>query len=314
MEKKKISIIIPAFNEYANIDPIYKSICQICKDNSYIWRLIFVDDGSCDNSLEKFIEIASDDSRVTVLNLSRNFGKEIALSAGVEEALDSDAAICLDADLQHPPELIPKLISLWEKGNDVVVARRTRTVGKNLIRNFGAKLYYWFMSKVSSLQSYENLTDFGIYDSKVMSSFVRTTERNRVFRGLIDWMGYKRAYIEFEAPKRASGEETYSLRKLIGLAVHSITSFSLWPLKIIGYLGVIITLTSSCLLIFMIYDFFFNNQEFFTAISKVIVINTLLIGVVLIGLGLISVYIGRIHTEVINRPLYIVKEKINFKK
>jgi dolichol-phosphate mannosyltransferase len=278
----------------------------------YQWEYIFVNDGSSDESFLVLSELAELDHKNKVLDLSRNFGKEIALTAGVHEAEDIGAVICIDADLQHPPELIPELIKKWNEGFEIVATIRTSIEKQPLLRRIGSKIYYWLMSKISGVQMESQTTDFRLYDKKVIDAFSLVTERERMFRGVMDWMGFKKVYLEFEADARLYGEAGYSYSKLWQLAVTSITSFSLWPLKLTGYFGVLITLMSGLLLSWMLINHFIVQELNYSTLAIVVVANTFLIGLVLIAIGLVAHYVGNIHTEVINRPLYIIREKINF--
>ena len=308
---KKISIIIPVYCEGRGLFTLYDRLEAITKSfTNYDWEYIFVNDGSSDDSLSIISQICDLNWSVKAIDLSRNFGKEIALSAGVLEAINSDAVICIDADLQHPPELIPQLVSLWESGADVVVTLRTESKNELFIRKIGSAVYYALMSSLSDLQLESKTTDFGLYDSKVIRAFSMITERQRVFRGIIDWMGFRRVCVEFTADERHHGDAKYSYAKLWRLAVNSITSFSLWPLRIAGYLGVAITSISSLILIWMLIDRLIGGKLAFTSLAIIVVANTFLMGIVLIAIGLVALYIGNIHTEVINRPLYIVRERL----
>ena len=308
---KKIAIVVPVFREAANLPILYLRLQSVISSlKQYSWEFIFVNDGSPDNSFEALTLLASQDPKITVLDLSRNFGKEIALTAGAHEAKNSDAVICIDADLQHPPEIIPKLLEQWEAGAEVVVTVRTSIEKEPLFRKVGSNLFYWIISKSSSFEMIPKTTDFRLYDKKVIAAFCRSTERGRMFRGIMDWMGFRRAYIQFSADARLEGEAGYSFFKLWHLAINSITSFSLWPLRMTGYLGVLITACSGFLLMWMAGNIYFRTDYGYTAIALVAVINTFLIGIVLISIGLVALYVGTIHTEVINRPLFIVRERI----
>ena len=194
------------------------------------WEYIFVNDGSPDNSFEVLKSLAKADRKVKVLDFSRNFGKEVALSAGAHEAEHSDALICIDADLQHPPELIPTLVTKWEDGAEVVVTIRAEIEKQRIIRRAGSFLYYWLMRKMSGIDLKAKTTDFRLYDKKVIKAFKQATERERMFRGIMDWMGFRRSYVEFKADARLEGQAGYSYVKLWRLAVNSIAAFYLWPL------------------------------------------------------------------------------------
>lgn len=310
--RAKIAIIVPVYREASNLPQLYKRLEEVTETlPRYRWEYIFVNDGSPDNSLDILRQLAAIDERVKVLDLSRNFGKEIALTAGVHEAESADAVICIDADLQHPPELIPTLVGKWVEGHEVVATIRTSIDRQPLFRRVGSHVFYWLMGKISGLPIKSQTTDYRLYDKKVVAAFKHATERERMFRGIMDWMGFRRVYIEFQADARTEGEAGYSYSKLVGLAVNSITSFSLWPLRLTGYLGLLITMISSLLLVWMLVNFLIKSQFQYTALAIVVVANTFLIGIVLMAIGLVALYIGNIHTEVINRPLYIVRERIN---
>jgi glycosyltransferase involved in cell wall biosynthesis len=310
---KKISIVIPVYCESGNLRDLHSRLEGVTRSiPSISWDYIFVNDGSPDDSLELLTRLASSDEKCRVIDLSRNFGKEIALTAGVHEVVDADAVICMDADLQHPPELIREFVRQWEAGAEIVVTVRRAIKKQPLLRRVGSHCYYWLMSKISGLDMVSQTTDFRLYDIKVIRAFARATERERMFRGIMDWMGFRRCYVEFEADARNDGEAGYSYKKLIKLAVGSIMSFSLLPLKLTGYLGVAITGVSSVLLLWMISNYLLHTQWVYTPLAIVVVANTFLIGIVLMAIGLVALYVGSIHTEVINRPLYVIRDRINF--
>jgi glycosyltransferase involved in cell wall biosynthesis len=311
---ENIIIVIPVYNESNNILSLYKRLVKInIRNNRFNWSYIFVNDGSTDDSLVELRKLAEKDEKVKVIDLSRNFGKEIAMTAGVHEAVNADAIVCIDADLQHPPELIPVLIEKWKEGYDIVATIRKKIENQPILKRIGSHVFYWIMAKISGLQIKSQTTDFRLYDKKVVDAFLQTTERERMFRGIMDWLGFHKAYVEFEADAREEGEAGYSYKKLIGLAINSITSFSLWPLRITGYLGMLITSLSGLILMWMLLNFFIQSKYEYTALAIVVVANTFFIGIVLMAIGIVALYIGSIHTEVINRPLYLIREKINFK-
>lgn len=311
----EIAIVVPVYREASNLNKLYLRLNHVTSGLAGInWEYIFVNDGSPDASLEVLSSIAENDKRVKVIDFSRNFGKEIALTAGVHAAKHACAVICLDADLQHPPELIPSLIEQWQKGAEIVATTRVSIEKQPFLRKAGSYLYYWVMSKISGLNMVSQTTDFRLYDKKVINAFCQATERERMFRGIMDWLGFRKVYVEFRADARNDGAAGYSYAKLWGLAVNSITSFSLWPLRITGYLGLLITAVSGTLLAWMLGNYALGNEAAYTPIAIVVVANTFLIGIVLIAIGLVALYIGTIHTEVVNRPLYIVRERINFEE
>ena len=307
-----ISVVIPVYCEEGNIPVLYQRLEQMTASFSDIdWEYVFVNDGSSDDSISVLRQLAKADSRVKVIDFSRNFGKEVALTAGIN-SVNTDAVICMDADLQHPPELIPGLIEEWRKGAEVVATVRTSIDKQPLLRRIGSHGYYWLMSKISDLDIVSQTTDFRLLDKKVVEAFQKVTERGRMFRGIIDWLGFRKVYVEFSADARNGGAAGYSYTKLWELAVNSITAFSLWPLRLTGYLGIFITSASGLLLAWMFGNYVLSDKMVYTPLAIIVVANTFLIGIVLMAIGLVAIYIGSIHTEVINRPLYLVREKINF--
>lgn len=308
-DNKKITLIVPVLNEENNLNTFFKSVCKVIEAiNDIDWEFLFVDDGSTDHSWTIIKQFSKRDDRVKGISLSRNFGKEMALTAGVETIKDKDAVICLDADLQHPPEKIPEFLEEWKSGSEIVVGIRKEVSGYSLIKKIGSKAFYQIMQKFSDVNIPPNSTDFRLLDKKVVQTICTFSERTRMFRGLIDWLGFKKSNIYFAAPNRISGEPGYSLKKLFDLAINSFTSFSLLPLRITGYLGIIVCIGSGFLLIYMgITDFI--NFQFYTPQAYFAVFNTFLSGILLSAIGMIALYIGHIHTEVVNRPLYIIREK-----
>ena len=311
-ERPLISIVVPVFNEEESLSSLVARTNRVFERlGSYAWNYIFVNDGSTDSSLELLKAMASTNNNVQVIDLSRNFGKEVALSAGVIES-EAAAVICMDADLQHPPEIIPELIERWEAGVEIVATRRISMEGQPALRRIGSSTFYWLMNKISDVEMSPDTTDFRLFDRKTVDVFKLLTERGRMFRGIFDWMGFHKEFVEFHADACTTGDARYSYLQLFRLAMNSITSFSLFPLRLTGYLGLIVTFLSSMLGIWMLITRYFINEQMFTPLSFVVVANTFLIGLVLTSIGLIALYIGNIHAEVANRPLYIIRERINF--
>jgi polyisoprenyl-phosphate glycosyltransferase len=309
---KRIAIVVPVYREAGNLQRLKERLDAVTAElPAYAWDYVFVNDGSPDNSYEVLRAMASQDSKVRVIDLSRNFGKEIALTAGVHDAR-GDAVICMDADLQHPPELIPTLVKEWEHGAEIVATVRVTIERQPILRRFGSHIYYWLMARISGLDMVSQTTDFRLYDKKVVVAFCFATERERMFRAIMDWMGFRKVYVPFRADARAEGAAGYSYTRLWRLAVNSITSFSLLPLRLTGYLGVLITTLSGTLLAWMLGSYLIANEPGYTPLAIVVVANTFLIGIVLMAIGMVALYIGTIHTEVVNRPLYIVRERLGY--
>lgn len=306
---KTITLVIPVFNEQKNLERFYTACQQVTQDlDQYNWKYMFVDDGSQDASWGKIQQLASKEKNISGIRLSRNFGKEIALTAGAEAALETtDAVIFIDADLQHPPPVIRKLIKKWEEGFAIVATKR-KSIHYSLIRKLGSKLFYYLLNRFSNIQIEPYSTDFRLLDRQVLEVLQTFQERTRFFRGIIDWMGFSKTHIIFAAPDRQEGNSTFSFRRLVNLAINSFTSFSLFPLRLAGYLGISIILGMVILLIFMFISQLFGGAVY-TVLAYFVVFNTLLFGLVLSAIGLLALYIGHIHTEVVKRPLYIIQEK-----
>jgi len=307
--KPLISIITPVYNEEKNIPLFYKSIHKVVKDLPYSFEIIYVDDGSKDNSSKEVKKIKSNDITVKLLQLSRNFGKEIATSAGIEAA-NGEAGIIIDSDLQHPVELIPEFIQKWEEGFDVVIGVRKVHAHANKIKSWGSKMFYKILNYISETKVVPYTTDYRIIDRQVIDQFKRFTERSRVTRGLIDWLGFSRDYLYFDANERIHGEASYTVKKLIILALHSFTSQSLFPLRLAGYLGSLIIVVSGIGGFIVFVNRYIFNDAFgwrITGTAMLAILLVFLIGIVLSCLGLIALYIANIHGEVTNRPLYVLK-------
>jgi dolichol-phosphate mannosyltransferase len=310
---KKISILIPSYNESENILPLYTKLEKVTLSyENYNFEYLFIDDGSTDKTIEMIESLALNDFKIKLIELSRNFGKEIAVTAGIHE-IDSDALIIMDADLQHPPELIHEFIKKWEEGFDIVATKRLEIENRSFIKKIGSALFYKIINIMSETEMMPGSTDFRLLDKIVVLELKKFTERNRLVRGIIDWMGFRKVYIEFKAPDRIHGEAGYTLSKLFQLAINSFTSFSLFPLKLAGYVGVIISLVFGILFSWMLIDKYVLLLHTFSPLSYVIVANTFFIGIVLMALGMMALYIGYIHIEVTNRPLFIIRKKINIK-
>lgn len=307
---KLISVVIPVFNEEKNIPLVAKSVQEIFRQLPYEYEVIFINDGSKDNSLLEILKLSEQDKCIKLIDFSRNFGKEPALSAGCHVAT-GDAIITMDADLQHPASLIPELLKYWEEGAEVVYTVRKKNEGVSFLKKLSSAVFYWVFNKVSQISTEPGTTDFRLMDRKVVEVFRSFPERERMFRGMIDWMGYRRKRIEFVAGKRKHGTAAYTYLKLFHLAMNSFTAFSFLPLKLAGYFGIIITSLAGLLLLVMFFTRIFSDTILFTPLAILATVNIFLVGIVLVSLGLIALYIARIHNEVINRPLYIVREQVN---
>lgn len=312
--KKLISIVLPSYREEENISYIYGELLPILQNlENYEYEITFVNDGSPDRTWEEIEKICAQDARVKGVNLSRNFGKELAITAGLEHS-HGDAVITLDADGQHPVEKIPEFIREWESGYDIVYNRRPQTRNATWIKKKSSDWFYAIFNKISEFKLESGTTDYRLLDRPVVEAYLRFSEKNRMYRGLVDWLGFSKKVLIFDAKDRAHGQATYSAKMLIRLAIHSLTSFSFFPLKLVGWLGFFMTIVSSGLLMFVLIDKFTIDKFAFSNIAAMLLANTALIGIVLMSLGLIGLYIANIHEEVIGRPLYVVKDKRNFQE
>ncbi len=294
------------YNEAPNLPPLYSELkLCIARLKKYRFEIIFVDDGSKDDSAAVARRLAKRDRRLRVLELSRNFGKEPAMTAGLRAA-KGDAAVIIDADMQMPPRLIGKFVKKWEEGSEVVIGvfgnRNT-----SRLHAVGSHWFYRIMQQISTTEVIPHETDYRLIDRKVINEYNRLTERNRIARGLIDWLGFKRSTISFEQEPRLNGRPAYTYRKLVGLAVNSFTAESLVPLKLAGYLGTTILLlaipTGGVMTINrLVYHWPIRGTAFLA------ILIVALVGVVLACLGLMALYIARIHAEASNRPLYVVRD------
>lgn len=311
--KALITVIVPVHNEERNISLIHDRLSEVLNALSrYQYELIFVDDGSTDKSINELHRLETGDRHVVTVELIRNFGKEVAITAGLHHA-QGDAAIMIDGDLQHPVELIPEFLSKWQEGADVVVGIRIPTKSHtSFLKRVGSGAFYKIMAMISETMITPNATDYRLIDRVVIDEFNRFTERNRLTRGLIDWLGFAHAYVYFTPQKRAHGTASYSYIKLIRLAINSVVSMSFVPLKLAGYLGIIITILSGPLGVFIFIEQYILHDPMglhFTGTATLAILLVFLVGIVLICLGLIALYIANIYGEVVNRPLYVERRR-----
>jgi len=305
---KLISIVTPVFNEQDNIEVFYKDICKYMSEQPYSFEIVFVDDGSSDATPAILDRLVQKDYRVRALLLARNFGHQVALTCGLDNA-DGDAVITMDGDMQHPPELLPKLIEKWEEGFEVVQTIRLSTEGVSLFKSLTSAIYYKLINSMSKVRIQEGGSDFRLLDKEVVQSFRLFKERARFIRGMIGAIGYRQTQIEFVAPKRFAGTSKFSLKKMLHFALDGITAYSKLPLRFAFYMGLIFSLVSLVLTAHVIYIKIFTEEAVpgWATISASIL---LLGGLQLAGIGIIGEYVGRIFEEVKQRPLYLVRNEL----
>jgi polyisoprenyl-phosphate glycosyltransferase len=309
---KLISLVIPVHNEAESLEWFFDDLNQSVKRSSsdYSFEYIFVDDGSTDESLNKIKRIVQKNDDAHFLSFSRNFGKEAATSAGLQAA-HGDAVIMIDADGQHPSEIIVQLLERWEEGAEVVIGIRSSNQSEGFVKKYGSKLFYWILSRLNEKGVTPSATDFRLVDRRVVSQFNRLTEHNRITRGLLDWLGFRRSYVEFDAPARKYGRATYSHSKLLRLALNSFVSHSTKPLKMIGALGLLVTLLSAITGLFILVEEWLLSDPMnlnITGTALLAVFLSFLTGIILVSIGLLALYIETIHSETQNRPLFIVAD------
>lgn len=311
-DSSKVSIVVSVYNEYGNLPELHNRITDIMgKLDNLNFELIYVDDGSTDDSFSMIKSYVEKDPRTKLVHLARNFGHEIAMTAGLDYST-GDCVIFMDADLQHPPELLPKMIKEWLSGKEIVLTRRKDNPDVSLFSKLKSKMFYKLLNALSDFPVPSQYPDFRLIDRKYANVVKEMKENNRMFRGLISWLGVKnQIIIDFKAQPRFAGKSKYNSKKLISLALNSIISFSIKPLRIASYIGIISSLVSIVLGIIFTIDFLTSETYQFTGYGTTIVMVIFIGSVQLIVLGIIGEYLGRIHMEVKNRPLYIAELFLN---
>lgn len=306
MERDKtcISIVVPTYNEEANIEHFYARIVEVMEPLPYAFEVIFVDDGSMDRSREILRRLEGEDVRVQPIFLSRNFGHQLALTCGLDHA-DGDAVIMMDGDMQHPPALLPVLISHWEAGYEVVQTIRLATEDAGFLKKWTSALYYKLLNRISRVPIQAGGADFRLMDQKVVVEFRRYRERARFIRGIVGAMGYRQMQVTFTAPERYAGASKFSPRKMIRFALDGIMAYSTMPLRMGLYGGVICGALSFLLFLHVLYEKFIENSAVpgWATITGCILFFG---GFQLVTLGIIGEYISSIFEEVKQRPLYLI--------
>ncbi|MCK9414267.1 MAG: glycosyltransferase family 2 protein [Prolixibacteraceae bacterium] len=305
MKKKLVSIVLPAFNESGNIEMIRERINSCFPFNLYNLELIFIDDGSTDDTIAKIRVLSESNNGVYYIELSRNFGHQYALKAGLDSA-NGDCIISMDCDLQHPPEIISKLLNKWEEGYDVVYTRREESENLSYLKRKTSNGFYSFVSWLSDIKIERGTSDFRLIDRRVADIFARFKESDLFIRGLIKWVGFKQIAIDYHPDERHSGSSKYTFRKMVKLAFNGITSLSTRPLYVAVYLGFILSLLSFLYLPYVIWSYYYSGHYAY-GWGSVILTVAFFSGLQLCVLGIIGIYIGKMFMQVKDRPLYIVK-------
>jgi len=305
-QKPKLSLVVPMYNEEGNLAPFFDRAATVLSDLNLPWEMIFINDGSGDATLAEAVALQREHAEVKVIDLSRNFGKEIALTAGLDYAM-GDAVIEIDADLEHPPETISDMVDKWQEGFQIVFAVRVSRAKESLLKRTSAKAYYKIFGTISNISNHNKLGDYCLLDRCVVDELKRFPEHNRFMKGLVAWTGFRQAFVSYELGSRAAGESKWNYWRLWNFALEGITSFSTIPLRLWTYIGVFIALLSfmyTAIIVTKTILFGIDVPGYASLLSVVLFLG----GVQLISLGVLGEYIGRIYTEVKNRPLYMVQK------
>ncbi|KLU61633.1 hypothetical protein CEB3_c20660 [Peptococcaceae bacterium CEB3] len=306
----ELSVVVPLYNEEQVLPETYKRLKQVLDSTREPYEIIFVDDGSRDQTLDLARELCRTDENIKLLSFSRNFGHQTAITAGMDHSRGS-AVVVIDADLQDPPEVIPAMIEKWRQGFDVVYGRRAARKGETFFKKLTAKLFYKLLRGLTEVDVPLDAGDFRLLDRKACDALKSLPERNRYVRGLASWIGFKQTGVEFVRDERFAGETKYPLRKMLKLAADGITSFSYKPLKLAGYLGTAMILASGLYLLYAL------GARLFTGFAApgwdwLAAVGLFGNGITLAAIAILGEYIGRIADEAKARPLYILKEKVGY--
>lgn len=305
-----ISVVVPIFNEAENLPELLRRTAAALDSTGEAWEVVFVDDGSRDASAEIVLAANRADPRVKLVALSRNFGHQPAITAGVHHAA-GDAVVLMDADLQDPPEVIPEMVARWREGYPVVLARRrSRAEGAMSARGLGFRLFYPLMRRLGDLPEAPDSGVFGLMDRAVVEQFNRLPERNRFIPGLRAWLGFRRATVEYDRRERAAGSPKQTFARLARYAADAMISFSTKPLRVATWTGFFVAAIGFATAVFFVFRRLFFNDPAVTGFTTLLVMMMFLGGIQLITIGILGEYVGRIYEEIKQRPLYVVRERV----
>ncbi len=308
MKRKTLTFVLPAYNEEDNIFPFYKALTAMLKDKlpGYDPEIIFVDDGSEDETLPRLKKLAAEDKRVRIIRFSRNFGHQAALTAGMIKAC-GDAVVTMDCDLQDPPDLVPRLVEKWEQGCRIVYARHIERHDV-FFKKWTAALYYRILSKVADLRIPRQVGDFRLVDRIAIDNLLRLDEHARYLRGMVAWLGFKHDFVDYDRPERLTGQTHYSLVKMVRLAMDGVLNFSFMPLRIAFWIGFLSLLAALAFLGYMLWDNLVRGVPY--PLYKWLTVMVFgFMGSQFMFLWIIGEYIGRIYNDVRRRPLYVIQEE-----
>jgi glycosyltransferase involved in cell wall biosynthesis len=303
-----LSVVVPAYNEAEGLDELHARVSRTMDALGEPWELVLVNDGSRDATLAAMERLRAADPRVAIVNLSRNFGKEIATTAGLDHARGA-AIIVLDADLQDPPELIPELVAGWREGYDTVYAQRRRREGETFLKRSTAKMFYRLMGRVGRVDIPPDTGDFRLISRRVVNALVELREQHRFMKGLFAWVGFPSKAVPYDRAPRFAGQTKWNYWKLWNLALEGITGFTIVPLKVATYLGLAVGLAAGIYLVeIVIHTLLFGNA--IAGYPSLMAVVLFIGGVQLVTLGIMGEYLGRIFNEVKRRPLYLVERHV----
>ena len=313
MENIVCSVIVPMFNEEEVLGETCRRLRHVMDESGERYEIVFINDGSRDKTADMLRAVCQEDKRMKLIDFSRNFGHQCAITAGMDFA-GGQCMVIIDGDLQDPPELIPGMIALWRSGYDIVYGKRTSREGDSFLKKLTAKLFYRILRAMTDVDIPVDTGDFRLIDRSVADALKQLPERNRYVRGLMGWVGFKQTAIEFERSERFAGTTKYPLRKMLKLAMDGIMSFSFKPLRIATWLGSIISAGSFLYLISVLIQRLFLPDSAQPGWASLIAATLFLNGITLLILGIMGEYIGRIYDEVKNRPLYILRDTVNLEE
>ncbi|HNY44907.1 MAG: glycosyltransferase family 2 protein [Bacteroidota bacterium] len=303
----EISVVVPIYNEEGNIPQMYERLTKVLKEICSSYEIIFVNDFSKDNSLSIIKDLSKKDNSVQYISFSRNFGHQVAVSAGLDYS-KGDAVAIIDGDLQDPPELIKEMYAKYKEGYKVVYAKRSARKGVNIFKKAAYKLFYRILDKLTEVKIPLDTGDFRLIDRVIINHLKQMPERNKFLRGQIAWIGYKQTCVEYVRDPRFSGKTGYSFSKLMKLAIDGITGFSSRPLKFASNMGIVVSVFSFCIIVYALISHYLLHTPPLRGWTSVIISVSFIGGVQLITIGIIGEYISRINNDVRKRPLYIVEE------
>jgi polyisoprenyl-phosphate glycosyltransferase len=306
----KLSVVIPVLNEETNLPVLYERVAGELRSLGCDFEILFVDDGSTDSSAERIAALHRADARVKMLSMSRNFGHQAALTAGMDHAT-GDAVIAMDADLQHPPDVIRELVLRWKEGYEVVYTVRQTTEAAGPLKRASAKMFYRVFRALSDIDLPANSADFRLLDRRVVEAFRQIRERTRFLRGLVGWAGFRSIPVPYQANARLSGQTKYSPSRMIRLAIDGLVSFSTTPLYVAIYVGGLLALLGVAYLLYALYARFVTGNVV-PGWTSLIILVTFVGGIQLVLMGIIGIYIGKIYEEAKQRPLYLIRETPGF--